>query len=55
LEPGRDIGFENVNFGPLFILTPLRGQTPDLTLECYSPGGTEKKGFKIVNFGPLFG
>jgi len=25
-----------------------------MTLEHYSPGGPEKKGFKIVNFGPLY-
>jgi len=51
---GEILGCENVNFGPLFILTPLRGQTPDLTREHYSPGGPEKNGFKIVNFGLLF-
>ena len=51
---GRYWACEKVNFGPLFIFTPLRGQTPDLTLERYSPGGPEKKGFKIVNFGPLY-
>jgi len=52
---GEILGCENVNFGPLFISTHLRGQTPDLTLEHYSPGGPQKKGFKIVNFGPLSG
>ena len=36
---GEILGLENVNFGPLFILTPLRGPTPDLTRESYSPGG----------------
>ena len=51
---GEILGCENVNFGPLFISTHLRGQTPDLTLEHYSPGGPQKKGFKIVNFGLLF-
>ena len=51
---GEILGCENVNFGPLFISTPLRGQTPDLTLEHYSPGGSVKNGLKIVNFGPLY-
>jgi len=45
---------ENVNFGPLYILTSLDGPTPDLTREHYSLGGPEKNGFRIVYFGPLY-
>ena len=32
---GEILGFENVNFGPLYILTSLGGPTPDLTREHY--------------------
>jgi len=47
------LGFENVNFGPVFILTSWGGPSPDLVLGYYSPGGPEINGFKIVNFGAL--
>ena len=54
LPLGEILGFENVNFGPLYVLSSLGGPTPDLTREHYSPGGPEKNGYKIVYFGPLF-
>ena len=48
------LGFENLNFGPLYILTSVGGPTPNLTREHYSSGGPEENGYEIVYFGPLF-
>ena len=52
--------FENVNFGPLYVLTSLGGPTPDLTREHYSPGALRKMGTKLCtlvhfSFGPIGG
>jgi len=49
------LGFENVNFGPVFVLTPWGGPTPDMILGDYSPGGPEKNGFRFRRYGPLEG